>query len=104
MGLTLHSLDWAVIIAYFAMVVAVGLWAARKVKGTADYFIGNRGFSVWLVIAQAFGVGTHAEMPVSLAGKVYQSGYSGIWYQWKNLFITPILLGKNSDIFVLGRF
>jgi Na+/proline symporter len=89
MGLALHSLDWAVILAYFAMVVAVGLWAARKVKGTADYFIGNRGFSVWLVIAQAFGVGTHAEMPVSLAGKVYQSGYSGIWYQWKNLFITP---------------
>ncbi len=89
MGLTLHSLDWAVILAYFALVVAVGLWAARKVKGTADYFIGNRGFSVWLVIAQAFGVGTHAEMPVSLAGKVYQSGYSGIWYQWKNLFITP---------------
>jgi Na+/proline symporter len=89
MGLTLHSLDWAVIIAYFAMVVAVGLWAARKVKGTADYFIGNRGFSVWLMIGQAFGVGTHAEMPVSLAGKVYQSGYSGIWYQWKNLFITP---------------
>jgi Na+/proline symporter len=28
-------------------------------------------------------------MPVSLAGKVYQSGYAGIWYQWKNLFITP---------------
>jgi Na+/proline symporter len=59
------------------------------VKGTADYFIGHRGFNVWLVIGQAFGVGTHAEMPVSLAGKVYQSGYSGIWYQWKNLFITP---------------
>ncbi len=89
MGLTLHSLDWAVILAYLAMVIAVGLWAARKVKGTADYFIGGRGFSVWLVIGQAFGVGTHAEMPVSLAGKVYQSGYSGIWYQWKNLFITP---------------
>ena len=89
MGLALHSLDWAVIIVYFAMIIAVGLWAARKVKGTADYFIGHRGFSVWLVIGQAFGVGTHAEMPVSLAGKVYQSGYAGIWYQWKNLFITP---------------
>ena len=89
MGLALHALDWAVIGIYFAMIVAVGLWAARKVKGTADYFIGHRGFSVWLVIGQAFGVGTHAEMPVSLAGKVYQSGYSGIWYQWKNLFITP---------------
>ena len=69
--------------------VAVGLYAARRVRKTADYFLGNRSFSVWLVIGQALGVGTHAEMPVSLAGKVYQSGYAGIWYQWKNLFITP---------------
>jgi Na+/proline symporter len=89
MGSTLETLDWAVIIGYFAMIVAIGLFVARKVKRTEDYFLGNRGFSVWLVIGQAFGVGTHAEMPVSLAGKVYQSGYAGIWYQWKNLFITP---------------
>ena len=28
-------------------------------------------------------------MPVALAGAVYTSGASAIWYQWKNLFITP---------------
>ena len=89
METSLQSIDWVVIAVYFAMMVAVGLAAARKVKKTADYFLGNRSFSVWLVIGQALGVGTHAEMPVSLAGKVYQSGYAGIWYQWKNLFITP---------------
>ncbi len=89
MSITLHWLDWAVIIAYFALIVAVGLIVSRRVKKTSDYFLGSRGFSVWIIIAQAFGVGTHAEMPVSLAGAVYQSGYSAIWYQWKNLFITP---------------
>ena len=89
MGFALHAIDWVVIGGYFVMIVLVGLWAGRKVKKTEDYFLGDRGFSVWLVIGQAFGVGTHAEMPVSLAGKVYQSGYAGIWYQWKNLFITP---------------
>lgn len=89
MDTSLQSIDWVVIAVYFAMMVAVGLAVARKVKKTADYFLGNRSFSVWLVIGQALGVGTHAEMPVSLAGKVYQSGYAGIWYQWKNLFITP---------------
>ena len=41
------------------------------------------------MIGQSFGVGTHAEMPVALAGAVYSVGASGIWYQWKNLFITP---------------
>ncbi len=89
MGFVLHPIDWIVIGLYFVMIVAVGLWAGRRVKKTSEYFLGHRGFSVWLVIGQAFGVGTHAEMPVSLAGKVYQSGYAGIWYQWKNLFITP---------------
>jgi Na+/proline symporter len=89
METSLQAIDWVVIALYFAMMVAVGLAAARGVKKTADYFLGNRSFNVWLVIGQALGVGTHAEMPVSLAGKVYQSGYAGIWYQWKNLFITP---------------
>jgi len=37
-----------------------------------------------------FSVGTHAEMPVALAGAVYSVGASAIWYQWKNLFITPL--------------
>ena len=40
--------------------------------------------------AQSLSVGTHAEMPVSLAGAVYSIGASAIWYQWKNLFITPL--------------
>ena len=89
METSLQSVDWVVIGLYFGLMIAVGLAAARKVRKTADYFLGNRSFSVWLVVGQALGVGTHAEMPVSLAGKVYQSGYAGIWYQWKNLFITP---------------
>ncbi len=85
----LHWLDWVVIIGYFVLIMIIGVIAARRVKRTDDYFLGHRSFNVWLVIGQAFGVGTHAEMPVSLAGKVYSSGYAGIWYQWKNLFITP---------------
>lgn len=89
MGTSLQAVDWVVVALYFAMMVAIGLIVARRVKKTHDYFLGNRSFSVWLMIGQALGVGTHAEMPVSLAGKVYQSGYAGIWYQWKNLFITP---------------
>ncbi len=91
----LHWLDWVVIAAYFAGIVSVGLFVSRRVNKTEHYFLGNRGFSVWLILGQAFGVGTHAEMPVSLAGAVFQSGYSAIWYQWKNLFITPFywLLG-----------
>ena len=58
-------------------------------KSTGDYFLGNRNFGKWIMIGQSFSVGTHAEMPVSLAGAVQGIGVSAIWFQWKNLFATP---------------
>jgi Na+/proline symporter len=82
-------LDWAVLAAYFVVITGIGLRAGYNVRRSGEYFLGGRKFGPWLMIGQSFGVGTHAEMPVSLAGAVYSSGASAIWYQWKNLFITP---------------
>ena len=82
-------LDWIILLLYFFSMAGIGIYVARKVRSTDHYFLGNRGFNKWLMIGQSFGVGTHAEMPVSLAGAVYSAGFSAIWFQWKNLFITP---------------
>src|SRR5512145_2152106 len=82
-------IDWLVLVAYFLFVAAIGLIVGLRVKDTDHYFLGKRRFGKWLMIGQSFGIGTHAEMPVSLAGAVYSIGASGIWYQWKNLFATP---------------
>jgi Na+/proline symporter len=87
MGIT--TLDWAVIGAYLVVITVIGLAAGYKIRKSGDYFLGGRKFGPWLMVGQSFGVGTHAEMPVALAGAVYTMGASGIWYQWKNLFITP---------------
>ncbi|MBI1875831.1 MAG: sodium:solute symporter family protein [Acidobacteria bacterium] len=82
-------LDWAVLVAYLVIITLIGLIVGARVRRTGEYFLGGRRFGPWLMIGQSFGVGTHAEMPVALAGAVYQVGASAIWYQWKNLFITP---------------
>src|SRR5713226_4394976 len=85
----IHFLDWCVVFLYFAFIAAIGLVVSLRVKDTEHYFLGKRRFGKWLMIGQSFGTGTHAEMPVSLAGAVYAAGASGIWYQWKNMFVTP---------------
>lgn len=85
----ISALDWVVIIGYFAALAAIGIIASLRVKDTDNYFMGKRRFGKLLMMAQSFGVGTHADMPVSLAGAVYTSGFSAIWYQWKNLLATP---------------
>ncbi len=87
--MNIAPLDWAVIVVYFIVITAIGLVVGYRVRRTGDFFLGGRRFGPWLMIGQSFGVGTHAEMPVALAGAVYTMGVSGIWFQWKNLFITP---------------
>src|ERR671934_262499 len=87
--MNIAPLDWAFLPAYFVIITAIGLIAGYHVRRSGEYFLGDRRFGPWLMIGQSFGVGTHAEMPVALAGAVYSLGASAIWFQWKNLFITP---------------
>src|SRR5215203_1713157 len=87
--MNLAALDWAVLVGYLIIITAIGLIAGYRVRHSGEYFLGGRRFGPWLMIGQSFGVGTHAEMPVALAGAVYSLGASAIWFQWKNLFVTP---------------
>ena len=87
--MSIAPLDWIVLAAYLVIITAIGLIVGYRVRKSNEYFLGERRFGPWLMIGQSFGVGTHAEMPVALAGAVYSVGASAIWYQWKNLFITP---------------
>jgi len=87
--MNIAMLDWAVLVAYLVIITAIGLIVGYRVRQSGEYFLGGRRFGPWLMIGQSFGVGTHAEMPVALAGAVYSLGASAIWFQWKNLFITP---------------
>lgn len=41
------------------------------------------------MMGQAFGAGTHAENFVAQTGASYHLGFASIWYQWKNMVITP---------------
>jgi Na+/proline symporter len=85
----IHWLDTLVIILYFLLITGYGLWLTRKIKSSDGYFRGERKFSWWIMMGQAFGTGTHAENFVAQTGASYQLGFSAIWYQWKNMLITP---------------
>jgi len=86
-GLTLW--DWIVLAVYLAGITCIGLYAARYVKDTADYFLAGRRFRKTFMLFFTFGAGTHSDQAVSVASKTYTDGLSGIWYQWFWLFNTP---------------
>ena len=87
--LGIRLVDWAVIMAYLVGITFIGIWAARKVKSAATFFIGDRKFGKWMMAFFMFGSGTHSDQAVSVAAKTYTAGASGIWYQWLWLFCTP---------------
>ncbi len=82
-------LDTLVVVGYFIGITGYGLWLTRRVKNSDSYFRGNRSFSKWIMIAQGFGAGTHSENFVAQTGASFQMGFASIWYQWKNMVITP---------------
>ena len=82
-------IDWLVIAFYLALIAAIGVSAARRVRNTASFFIGDRKFGKLMMMFFTFGTGTHSAQAVSVAAKTYRSGASGIWYQWLWLFVTP---------------
>lgn len=81
--------DLIVLIGYFIGITAYGLWISRRTRTSDGYFLGGRKLRWWTMMGQAFGSGTHAEMPVAQAGASFAGGFATIWYQWKNMLITP---------------
>jgi Na+/proline symporter len=82
-------LDTLVVVLYFVGITGYGLWLTRRVRSSDGYFRGERKFNKWIMIAQGFGAGTHSENFVAQTGASFQMGFASIWYQWKNMVITP---------------
>jgi len=87
--LGLELVDWVVIAVYLLGITFIGLWAVRKVRSSASFFIGDRKFGKVMMAFFMFGSGTHSDQAVSVSAKTYSTGVSGIWYQWLWLFVTP---------------
>ncbi len=85
----MNILDIIVVVTYFIGITAFGLWIARRTRTSEGYFLGGRKLKWWTMMGQAFGAGTHAEMPVAQTGASFAGGFATIWYQWKNMLITP---------------
>ncbi|MFK8113049.1 MAG: sodium:solute symporter [Rubripirellula sp.] len=86
----MQFIDYCVLLAYFAVMIAIGLWAMSRVSDQEDYFMGGRGFGKLLQTFAAFGAGTGAHEPVQVGRTGWTSGLSGVWSALMWLFVTPV--------------
>src|SRR6185295_20373310 len=64
----MHNLDIAVVVLYFAGVLAVGAWFARRQGGASDYFLGKRDLPWWAVMLSIVATETSAITVISIPG------------------------------------
>jgi SSS family solute:Na+ symporter len=91
-GVTLHTLDWVAIAAYFIVVVGAGLWFARYTKTTKDFFFGGQRFAWWLVAISCVAtlVGSYSFINYSEVG--FNFGFASVTNYTNEWFVLPFFL------------
>lgn len=105
--LSLSGIDITIVIAYFILVLAIGLSVARKNKTDEDLFLGGRTFTWGLIGLSIFASNISSSTIIGLSGVAYSSGVVQSVYEWMSgiplivaaaIFIPMYLKAKITTI------
>ncbi|MCV2357201.1 sodium:solute symporter family protein [Paucibacter sp. B2R-40] len=66
------------VFAYLLVTIAIGLWAARRVKNTADFAIAGRHLPLVMIVTTTFATWFGSETVLGIPAKFVQSGLNGV--------------------------
>src|SRR6266571_3652035 len=94
----LTPVDWLVISSYFALNLAIGLYYARRARGsTSEFFLSGRDVPWWLAGTSMVATTFAADTPLVVTGMVARYGIAGNWLWW-NMAASGML-----TVFVYAR-
>jgi SSS family solute:Na+ symporter len=106
----LQTIDWVMIAAYFAILLAISWWVIRKNKDTAsDYFLAGRNLGWFVVGASIFASNIGSEHIVGLAGSGCTDGVAMAHYElhaWCILILGWVFIPfyMRSMVFTMPEF
>src|SRR5919199_677725 len=94
----LNLLDWIVIAAYFLFNLGIGVYYARRARGsTTEFFLSGRDVPWWLAGTSMVATTFAADTPLVVTGMVARYGIAGNWLWW-NMAASGML-----TVFVYAR-
>ena len=82
MGTSISTLDIAIIIGYFIIVLLIGFWVARQTKTGDDLFLAGRTFGWGLIGLSLFASNISSSTIIGLSGAAYSTGIVNSVYEW----------------------
>lgn len=96
--MTLSTLDWGLITAFFGITLAIGLYMARKSgNSSSDFFLSGRNMPWWLLGISMVATTFSADTPNLVTDIVRKNGVAGNWVWW------AFLLTGMLTVFVYAR-
>ena len=81
--MTLSFIDWCIVAAYFAISLAVGIWASRNAgDDTRSFFLAGRNMPWWLLGISMVATTFSTDTPNLVTDLVRRDGVSGNWGWW----------------------
>ncbi len=81
--MNLTVLDWAIVVAYFALSIGIGLAFTKKGgESLEEYFVAGRNVPWWLAGAAMIATTFAADTPLVVTGLVAAHGVAGNWIWW----------------------
>lgn len=94
----LGTLDWIIIIGFFIISLAIGLYAARTAgKSVANFFLSGRNMPWWLLGVSMVATTFSCDTPNLVTDIVRQNGVAGNWAWW------AFLLTGMLTVFIYAR-
>src|SRR5262245_39063920 len=79
----LSLFDWTVIAVYFLANLAIGVYYARRARGsTSEFFLSGRDAPLWLAGTSMVATTFAADTPLVVTGLVVENGVAGNWLWW----------------------
>jgi solute:Na+ symporter, SSS family len=88
-----HTIDFAVIVIYFAMVLGIGFYLKRYTKRGEDFFLAGREMTAWVAGLSFVSANLGALELMGWAGSAYQYGILAAHWYWVGAIPAMLFLG-----------
>lgn len=96
--MNLSTIDWIIIVLFFAITMLIGLWASRKAgKSAQDFFLSGREMPWWLLGISMVATTFSADTPNLVTDIVRNNGVAGNWVWW------AFLLTGMTTVFIYAK-
>jgi Na+/proline symporter len=93
------QIEAAIMIVWIIIILAIGLWARSRIKGSGEFMVGGRAIPVWMLGMWSAGAAVSAWAFFGLPGTIYASGPINHW-----ALCLPMMAGFALTVLIMGRW